>query len=152
MSYKSNMNAVMVDLTKKLKGIKTEPIEREIAVSLATSNANRIHNEGKNVAGGKIGTYKPVTMKIRRTSKKINPKNRSGSTDIILSFTGKLSKELQAAPIPNGWGVGFTSSYSSELFKIFTDRFGNIWGITNEDQKAIDKIIEREINKKIGKS
>lgn len=150
MSYKSNMGVVIDKLNVKLKGLKNQdPLLRNIAVSLATSNVNRIHNKGKNLAGGKIGTYTPVTLAIRRVSKKINPANRTG-TDIILSFTRKLSTEFQAQEIPGGWGAGFISSYGSDLFDVLTKRFGDIWGISASDKQAIKRIINKEIEKKLG--
>ncbi len=149
MSYKSNMGVVVDKLNVKLKGLKNqEPLLRSVAVSLATSNVDRIHNEGKNVAGNKIGTYTSVTLAIRKRSKKINPANRTGS-DIILSFTRKLSTEFQAAEITGGWGAGFISPYGSNLFDILTKRFGDIWGISASDKQAINRIVTKEINKKL---
>ena len=152
MSYTSNMGAEIGKLNVQLKGIKNqENLLRDIAVSLERSNLRRIHNEGKNVAGGKIGTYTPVTMAIRKRSDKISPVNRSSSTNVILSFTGKLSKEFQASAISDGWGVGFTTTYGSDLFKILTDKYGDVWGITSSDNKAIEEIVSKEITKKLAK-
>ena len=151
MSYTSNMGVVIDKLNVNLKGLKNQdPLLRDIAVSLATSNVDRIHSDGKNVSGGKIGTYTPVTMAIRRTSKKINPANRTGSSNVILSFTRKLSTEFQAGQISDGWGVGFTTSFSSDLFKFLTDMYGDVWGITQSDNQAIDRIVSKSINKKLG--
>jgi len=151
MSYTSNMVVVVDKLNVQLKGVKNQDnLLRDIAVSLATSNVDRIHTEGKNVAGGKIGTYTPVTIAIRKRSKKISSVNRSSSTSVILSFTGKLSTEFQAGQISDGWGVGFTSSYGSNLFKLLTDKYGDVWGITQSDNQAIDRIVSKEINKKLG--
>ncbi|MGR3220321.1 MAG: hypothetical protein ACUZ8H_10980 [Candidatus Anammoxibacter sp.] len=150
MSYTSNMGVVVDKLNVQLKGVKNQDkMLRDIAVSLERSNLRRIHNEGKNVAGGKIGTYTPVTMAIRKRSDKISPVNRSSSTNVILSFTGKLSKEFQTGVISDGWGVGFTTVYGSDLFKLLTDKYGEVWGITNSDEKAIERIVSKEITKKL---
>ena len=144
MSYTSNMGAVIGKLNVQLKGIKNQdPLLRDIAVSLATSNVDRIHTESKNVAGGNIGTYAEATRVIRR--KKGRQVNR-----VDLSFTGKLSKEFQAGQISDGWGVGFISSYGSNLFKLLTDKYGDVWGITASDNRAIARIVSKEIKKKLG--
>lgn len=149
MSYTSNMGVIIDKLNVKLKGMKNQDrMLRDIAVSLATSNVDRIHTDGKNVAGGKIGTYKPVTMAIRRRSKKIQANKTA--TDIILSFTRKLSTEFQAGAIPGGWGAGFITSYGSNLFEILTKKFGEIWGISVSDKQAIDRIVSKEIRKQLG--
>ena len=144
MSYTSNMGAVVDKLNVQLKGIKNqESVLRNVAVSLATSNVDRIHTESKNVAGGSIGTYAEATRIIRRK------KGRQVSR-VDLSFTGKLSTEFQASRISDGWGVGFISSYGSNLFKLLTDKYGEVWGITASDNRAIGRIVSKEIKKKLG--
>ena len=144
MSYTSNMVVVVDKLNVQLKGVKNQDnMLRDIAVSLATSNVDRIHTEGKNVAGGKIGTYAESTRKIRK-------KKGRQISKVDLSFTGQLSKEFQADVIPGGWGAGFTTSYGSNLFKLLTDKYGDVWGITQSDNQAIDRIVSKEINKKLG--
>ena len=58
MKYQSNIDNVMDNLVLKLESLKeTSPVLREIAISLATSNNRRIHNEGKNVRETQIGKY-----------------------------------------------------------------------------------------------
>ena len=150
MIYTSNLNTVIGQLNVKLRGImNTDALAQKIAVSLAAIIPNRIHNDGIKSSGSKIGTYTPVTQEIRRRSKKISSANRAKTTDIVLSFTGKLSKEFQAAPIPKGWGVGTTTAYASNLFDIFTKRFGDVWALTPGEQKIVNRIVTKEINKQL---
>ena len=159
MSYTSNMGAVIDKLNVQLKGIKKQdPLLRDIAVSLATLNVDRIHTEGKDVSGSNI-TNKPSrktpTMgAYSRSYAKLRQKPKSGSAKQIskvdLSFTGKLSTEFQAGQISDGWGVGFISSYGSNLFKLLTDKYGDVWGITASDNRAIGRIVSKEIKKKLG--
>lgn len=150
MIYTSNLNIVIDQLNVKLKGIMNiEALAQKIAVSLAAVIPDRIHNDGIKSSGGKIGTYAPATQVIRRRSKKINPANRSKTTDIVLSFTRKLFTEFKAAPIPGGWGVGMATQYGSNLFDIFTKRFGDIWALTPEEQKTVNEIVTNEINRQL---
>lgn len=156
MRYESNMSSVMLNLASKLKKIKnTEPIVREIAVSLASSNAERIHNRSKDLSGANI-SYKPSRKgpKTGAYSTAYARKRQKAGRQISkvdLSFTGKMSKEFQAAPLGVGWGVGFISPGTGKLFGFLTDKYGNLWGISRQDEKAIDKIIERVINKELNK-
>ena len=155
MSYTSNMGAVIDKLNVQLKGLKNpDTLLRDIAVSLATSNVDRIHNQSKDVSSSNI-TYKPSrktpTMGAysRSYAKKRQSKGRQ-INKVNLSFTGKLSKEFQAGQISDGWGVGFTTSYGSNLFKLLTDKYGDVWGITASDNRAIARIVSKEIKKKLG--
>ncbi|PCJ57923.1 MAG: hypothetical protein COA65_08670 [Rhodospirillaceae bacterium] len=144
MSYSSNIESVIGKLSANLKGLKqTDPVVREIAASLATSNVERIHNQGKNLADRNIGTYAESTRRIRR-------KEGRQVSRVDLSFTGKLSKEFQAEQISDGWGAGFISSYGGGLFKTLTIQYGDLWGISASDKKAIKRIISKEIDKKLG--
>jgi len=145
MAYSSNINEVLEGLQNDLKKIEnTEPVIREIAVSLASSNTRRIHNEGQRVSGSQIGNYKPSTKRIR---------NKAGrqTSFVDLSFTGQLSKDLVAESVPGGWVVGFINpsgrTPSSGKIREFQEkRFnGEIYGITISDQDAISRIISKRI-------
>ena len=150
MIYTSNLNSVVDQLNIKLRGIMDiQALAQKIAVSLAAVIPNRIHNDGIKSSGGKIGTYAPATQIIRRRSKKINPENRAKTTDIVLSFTGKLFTEFQAAPIPGGWGVGMETDYGTDLFDVFTKRFGDVWALTPDEQEKVNEIVTNEINKQL---
>jgi hypothetical protein len=153
MKYKSNLDDVMDGLVVKLKGIKnTSPILREIAVTLVASNQLRIHNEGKMPSGSKI-TYK----RSRKTPKKgvysesyAKIKSKKWHTSFVnLEMTGKLHKELRAAPIPGGWGVGFMTSYGGKLSENIEKMYGKVWGLSQLDKRAIKETMNREINKRL---
>ena len=155
MSYTSNMGVVVDELNVKLRGLKNQDaLQRNIAVSLATSNMGRIHNDNKDVSGGSI-TFKPSRKTPRQgaysrayAKKRVSKGRQTSKVDF--SFTGKLSKEFQAAAISGGWGVGFLTSYGSNLHGWLEDKFGNVWGITLSDKQAIERIVSKEIKKKLG--
>lgn len=148
------MGVVVDKLNVKLRGLKNQnDLQREIAVSLATSNVERIHNNNKDVSGGNI-TFKPSRKTPKGgayssayAKKRVSKGRQTGKVD--LSFTGKLSKEFQAAVISGGWGVGFLTSYGGDLHKWLEDKYGLIWGITVRDNQAIVRIIGKEIKKKL---
>jgi len=153
MKYQSNLDDVMDELVVKLKGIKnTNPILQEIAISLVASNQLRIHNEGKMPSGSKIkylrarktpkkGAYSKAYAKIKSKKWQISFVN--------LEMTGQLHKQLRAAPIPGGWGVGFSTPYSVKLSENIEKMYGKVWGLSQLDKKAIDETLNREINKRL---
>lgn len=144
----------MDQLNIKLRGISdTNSLEQKIAVSLATSNIRRIHNESQDVKGSEI-TYK----RSRKTATKgayskaySTKRSKAGrqTSRVDFSFTGKLSKEFQAAPIPEGWGVGWTTPSGAKISAFLENNFGDVWGVTQEDKVAINKIVTNEINRKL---
>jgi len=150
MKYKSNLNDVMKKLTIKVKGVaNVQPLLQEIAVSLASVIPDRIHGDGIKSSGGKIGTYAPMTQISRRRSAKINPANRAKTTDIVLSFSGKLHKEFVASRSSNSWVVGMNTKYGAFLFDIFTSRFGDIWAMTKAEEAAVNRTVTNYINKEL---
>ncbi len=154
MIYSSNLSSVISQLNVKLKGISdTDILLQKVAVSLASSNTRRIHNESEDVSGGEI-TYMrsrktPTTGAYSRSyAKKRSEKGRQISK-VDFSFSGKLSKEFQAAPVSGGWEVGFTTTDASIKGKFLEEGFGKVWGVTSEDERAINKIVTKEINKRL---
>ena len=144
MAYSSNMDKVLGKLQKDLKKIQnTEPVIRDIALSLAASNTRRIHNEGEKVSGGQIGQYKASTKRIRAK------KGRQISF-IDFSFTGQLSKDFVAEPVPGGWVVGFINPSgrkptSGTIHEELEKKFGEVWGISSSDEAAIQRILAKKI-------
>lgn len=154
MMYTSNINTVIDNLSVKLIGIQNvDFLLQEIAVSLAASNTRRIHNESEDVKGSEI------TLKASRKTPKRGAYSRSWAgirdkkgrqiSKVDFSFTGKLSKEFQAAPITGGWGVGFTTSGSGKISEFLEDKFGNVWGVTEQDGEAISRIVSKVIKNKL---
>ncbi len=152
MEYKSNFGDVIKQVNVKLKNIANpDPLLQTIAVSLATSNTRRIHNESEDVSGATI-TYKisrktPTRGAYSKSYANTRSKKGRQISKVDFSFTGKLSKEFQAAPSTTGWVVGFTTQDASEKGKFLQDGFGKVYGVTSEDENAINRIVVKAINK-----
>ncbi len=145
-SYKSNVREVLGNLRQRLHGIETETVSkivRTIATDLVSSNLTRIHNEGKTVSGSNIGggKYSKSYEKLRKLKGK--------ETDFVnLSFSGKLSKEFnQDAKSDTEIGIGFTTQYAAEVSEHLEERYGKVWGVTEEDENVAEEITKDEINK-----
>ena len=152
MRYTSNFSTVIDKLNVKLKNIANpDPLLQTIAVSLASSNTRRIHNEGDDITGGTI-TYKisrktPTRGAYSKSYANTRTKKGRQISKVDFSFTGKLSKEFQASPSTTGWVVGFTTQDASEKGRFLQDGFGKVWGITQQDEAAINRIVIKAINK-----
>ena len=154
MLYSSNINTVIDQLNVKLRGIQdTDSLAQKIAVSLATSNKRRIHNESKDVSGSEI-TYKrsrktPTRGAYSKSWASVRSKAGRQISKVDFQFRGDLFRNFEAEPIPGGWGVGWTTSLSAKVSEALEKGFGDVWGVTVQDSKAINAIVTKEINKKL---
>lgn len=154
MIYKSNLSTVMNKLTIKLKGIANiDPLLQEIAVSLASSNTNRIHNQSKDVKeteiSYKIGRKTSTTGAYSSAYAKKRSKKGRQISRVDFSFSGKLSKEFQAAPTSTGWVIGWTTIDATNKGENLEKGFGQVWGVTRSDEQAINKLVTKTINKRL---
>lgn len=146
--YTSNANKTLTTLSIKLKGIQNiSPILRDIAVSLASSNTRRIHNEGEKVSGSQIGQY---SVSYKRTREKAGKE----TSFINFSFTGQLSKDFVAEPDGKNWVVGFVNPSgrqptSGKIHDLLEDKFGDVWGVTREDNRIIQIILSKAIKSRL---
>jgi hypothetical protein len=145
-SYKSNVREVLGNLRHRLEGIETETVSkivRTIATDLVGSNLTRIHNEGKTVSGEAIGGGK-----YSESYEKFRKKNNKKTDFVNLSFSGKLSKEFnQDAVSDTEIGIGFTTQYAAEISEHLEEKYGKVWGVTQEDEQVAEEITKDEINK-----
>lgn len=79
MNYKSNMNRVLTKLKKSI--VSAEAIDKltlDVAAGVRASNLRRIHNEGKNVRNGKIGSYSttPIYVNPANSPRKFTPEGK----------------------------------------------------------------------------
>jgi len=146
--YTSNANTALKTLRVKLEGVQNiNPVLRDIAVSLASSNTRRIHNEGEKVSGAQIGQY---SVSYKRTRERANKE----TSFINLSFTGQLSKDFVAEPDGQDWVVGFINPSgrrptSGKIHEFQEDKRGDIWGVTKDDNRIIQIILSKAIKSRL---
>ncbi len=192
--YKSNMNAIVDEITSDMRGIdSTMPgLVREVGTSIQASNLRRIHNNGLDeqlqpILGGTYSTkptlvgaksfatkgganaifgsrekrrkqeWRTITrggrkhnlVLLRGGYKAIRQLSGRGTSKVDLNFTGKLSKEFGMQMIGNSVVLGFTTIDAIKKAKGLERRNGgvDIWGVTRDDVKNIEKIVNRRLKK-----
>jgi hypothetical protein len=155
------------------------PLLREVATTLQASNSERIHEDGKSVTGASIGNYstKPRYISAAKSPKAITPKGKSPgrkvknrktryyaggykafrasigrqTSSVNLSLSGKLSKEFGIiASGSNSIDIGYTTKYAKDIAKGQEKRFNKkIWGVSREDKKVVNQIVNRFVKNRL---
>lgn len=170
--YKSNAQEVINKLITNLKPEKLDKMYREMAMSMYASNLRRVHNDGLNVSGSKIGSYStkplyvsprgfrsfPLKGKSGKTTFKNGKRHKTGyfdgygkfkeaigySTTVNLQATGRLRLDFRVLKQGSGYVIGFLSSYGKKISEGNEDHFNTtIWGISDEDRQVNTAIIQR---------
>lgn len=149
----TNIQAVSKEMIAKLQSIiKADEVVRITAAHMAGVIRERIHNEGKNASGNKIGKYSKKYLK-RRAKKNRNESN------VVISLNRDLENDFglgQTSPIrtATGWGLGFkkddregVSNYDKSQW--MEERFGKIWGLTSAELKEAKRVVEFEVKKRL---
>ncbi len=144
MIVKTNLESVVKKLVTKLSVLKdNEYLLRPVVAELIPQMTERIHQEGLDSKGERIGTYSEGYMKVRtgqfgntaRTTKGANvgkPKNagtytrgakagqarpqyhRNSDTKVVVSLTRQLENDWAVIATKNGYGIGFLNSHNRD--------------------------------------
>ncbi|RYD77633.1 MAG: hypothetical protein EOP53_12675 [Sphingobacteriales bacterium] len=104
--------------------------------------AKRIFEEGGNSAGNKIGSYAATTKKYRKQ------KNRQIAF-VDLKLTGQLQKDFSNTLFirnPYFIQLGVKNIANAIKVKHLTDRYGNIFKLTQEENLEHKRILGLELN------
>ena len=86
MEITSNFPIVIADILSKINMLDNpETVSRAVASAIMPEMRKRIHVDGNNSKGSKIGTYSTAYLKLRQ--KKYN---RTADSDVIISLTRQL--------------------------------------------------------------
>jgi len=128
--------SALIKLTAKLQSLEqSDALLREIASSMLSETRQRIHEDGKNAAGGNIGTYKKSYLEWRM----MNGYKTTGS-NVKLFLTGLMQNDYKVVPqSKTKYGLGFSNPLNGNKATWAEERFGKIYGLTpNEEQKVQD--------------
>lgn len=130
-------------LSKVVNPSSVDTLLRSIATSLLPEIRDRIHGEGKKADGSQIGTYTPEYLKRRiKHGKTASPK-------IILSYTRQMQNDFKVIPLQGSYGLGFSNPDDTNKAEWAQDRFGKIYGLTSEETKQMQLIIDDWLEKNL---
>lgn len=98
MEYRSNANAVLLNLENRLKKASdVSALQRTIGAFLFASNLRRIHTNGLDVGMKRIGAYsvKPIYVNPKNSPKSFEPMGKTGK--VFFKTEKGLRKSLQLA-------------------------------------------------------
>lgn len=137
-TIRSNTQQIIGDMAQNLGLIlNSQEMMKAVATGVLPVMRKRVHEDGLDSNGAKIGTYSPGYMKVRtgnygnsgtykRGPKKGQPKdsgnytkgkhkgsprpkyNRTADTTVIGSLTREMENDMVAIPTDQGYGIGYT--------------------------------------------
>jgi hypothetical protein len=129
MQITSNIPFVIGTILSKFRELDNpETISRAAALAVLPELRNRIHVEGLDSKGAKIGTYSNSYMKVRERY------NRTADKNVVASLTRELE---------NGYTIGNTSPSNDEKITHLEEKYGDIWLLTEKEQD-ITRIVAEE--------
>jgi len=136
MTIKTNLSEVVTNLIAQMNEQLGRQIAREVAVSLKPIIAVRIHQEGKDASGQKIGTYKQSYLELR-----VNKYKRTADSTVILALTKQMENDFSVQETQLGYGLGYNNPLNYQKAQWNELRFNKlIFGLTNEEQLIANEV------------
>ncbi len=167
MTYKSNVQSVIVGLKNKVILGNPDEMYREISLGIMASNNRRIHNEGRNINESQIGDYSTKKMYVNPINSPVkfspNPNRKTrkfdtgykgyrgfigrDTTKVNLQLSGALKADFKILKIQNGYALGFESARGKDISEGMESKYHSpIWGITKTDETMILEIVKRYVS------
>lgn len=138
MQITSNIPFVIGTILSKFRELDNpETISRAAALAVLPELHNRIHVEGLNSKGAKIGTYSNSYMQVRERY------NRTADKNVVASLTRELENGYTLKATENGYTIGNTSPSNDEKITHLEEKYGDIWLLTEKEQE-ITRIVAEE--------
>jgi len=142
MQITSNIPFVIGTILSKFRELDNpETISRAAAFAVLPELKNRIHVEGLDSKGAKIGTYSNSYMKVRERY------NRTADKNVVASLTRELENNYTLKATEKGYTIDNLGNTIEGDTKTKTDyleeKYGNIWLLTEKEQD-ITRIVSEE--------
>jgi len=79
-----------------------EPVLRMMAMGVLPEMRKRVHVEGKDAAGNRIGEYSTPYLKLRQ-----DKYNRTADPKVVLSLTRQMEQDLTIVELNPGYAIGY---------------------------------------------
>jgi hypothetical protein len=131
MQITDNIPFVIGTMLAKFRELQSpEVVSRAAALAVLPEMRERIHVKGLKTNGQEIGTYSSSYMKVRERF------NRTADTSVVASLTRMLENGYTLKPSENGYTIGNTSEYNDEKIKHLTEKYGDIWQLTEGEYEV----------------
>jgi hypothetical protein len=168
-AYNSNgkqiMDAIKMDIQKKLSIEESDKLLRTIASTLTGVMRDRVHVQGKDSNEQQIGTYTPEYMKVRtgnfkssKTVRGVNKGqarkkyNRTSDTKVILSLTRQIENDMSVCErnpikIPYGYAIGYQDdfNYDKLLWCEETYKKKILTKLSKNEEILVDEIVKNYV-------
>lgn len=137
MEITSNIPFVIGNILAKFRELDNpETVSRAAAIAIEPEMRHRIHVQGLNSAGAKIGTYSNSYLKVRERF------NRGDSREVIFSLTRALENGYTLKPTENGYTIGNISPKNEEIMDHLTEKYGEVWLLTEGEREMTRLVAE----------
>ena len=144
MEITSNFPIVIADILSKINMLDNpETVSRAVASAIMPEMRKRIHVDGNNSKGSKIGEYESKYLKLRQRKY-----NRSADDKVIISLTRQLENSYVLGVTQNSYDISFSTPLSFDKATWMEEKYGKIWDLTIEEQD-IASLVAHEDTKKI---
>ena len=111
---------------------------REVATTMLAETRERIHEGGKNAAGGNIGTYKKSYLEWRMENG-----YKSTGSNVKLFLTGQMQNDYKVVPqSKTKYGLGFSNAFNADKAGWAEEKYGKIYGLTPDEQQMVQDICD----------
>ena len=127
---------------KRLRALKGNAIDREVALKMLGVTTDRIFTLGKDANNSNIGTYSEGYIKTRKR------KGKGSSSKVTLQFTQQMRNDFSVVQSGKNLGLGFKNSKNADKSRFVEDTYNKeIFGHTPQEivilEKEYGKIIKR---------
>jgi hypothetical protein len=162
---KQIMDAIKMDIQKKLSVEESDKLLRTIASTLTGVMRDRVHVQGKDANEQQIGTYSTEYMKVRTgnfKSTKIvrgvnkgqarKKYNRTADTKVILSLTRQMENDMSVCErnpikIPYGYAIGYQNDLNFEKLTWLELKYKKpiLTKLSKNEEILVDEIVKNYV-------
>jgi hypothetical protein len=148
MTITDNFALVLADVMSKVSSLANpETVSRAAASAVLPELRDRIHGEGKNENGAQIGTYSLSYLKLRQAKY-----NRTSDSSVVASLTRQLENSYILGADGKSYGISVATPLSFDKIKWLTDKYGDLWMLTKEEEKIALDAAKETSNKILNES
>lgn len=119
-----------------------EPVLRMMAMGVLPEMRKRVHVEGKDAAGNRIGSYSTPYMKLRQAKY-----NRTADDKVVLSLTRQMEQDLTVVELNPGYGIGYLNGDNFRKAMWLEEKYNKeiLTALSEDEQQLAEAVAEEYI-------